>query len=119
MKYICEEIDNRIYVRGKCCPEDKKVDYSNWIVVESNIDCGGVLIDENNQPIWEIVDGKIINNPLPLSEEQVKERVALEKKEIIRNQLVDKLIEDAVSNPNDNNLWIREILNGGRKIGSN
>ncbi len=74
VKYICEEIENKTYVRGKCCPDYKKVDYSNWIVIESNVDCGGVLIDEDNQPIWEVVDGEIINNPLPLNPEQIEER---------------------------------------------
>ncbi len=113
MKYICEEIDNRIYVRGLCCPDYKKVDYSDWIIIESDVDCGGNLINENGQPIWEVVEDKIINNPLPLSDIKIKEKVNIEIKDKIKTELLDKLIEDAINNPDDNNLikvWINNQI---------
>ncbi len=113
MKYICEVIENRTYVRGKCCPDSKGVDYNGWVIIESDVDCGGNLIDKNGQPIWEVVNNKIINNPLPLSVEKIKEKADTEIKDKIKIELLDKLIEDAINNPDDNNLikvWINNQI---------
>lgn len=79
MKYICEERDAKIYVRGKCCVDKEtgelRENYSDWIVKELYVPTPNVLSDENGQPIWEVLpDDSVIKNPLPLKEQEIENR---------------------------------------------
>jgi len=83
MKFICEDRDGKIYVRGKCCLDrtsstrEFREDYSGWIIEDLDIPNPNVLSDEDGRLLYEVVNHKAIKAP---SELTAKEQAAKDRK---------------------------------------
>ncbi len=99
MKFICEDRDGKIYVRGPCCmdrtdgPNEFREDYSSWIIEDLDIPNPGVLADEDGRLLYRVVDGKAIREPNELTpkEQAAKDRPTLEQA-IERIAILEELI---------------------------
>ena len=99
MKFICEDRDGKVYVRGKCCvdrttsPNEFREDYSGWIIEDLDISNPGVLADEGGRLLYRVVDGKAIREPSGLTpkEQAAKDRPTLEQA-IERIAILEKLV---------------------------
>ncbi len=87
MKFICEDRDGKVYVRGKCCldrtasPNEFREDYSGWIIEDLDIPNSNVLADEEGRLLYRVVDGKAIKEPSDLTpkEQAAKDKPTLEQ----------------------------------------
>ncbi len=80
MKFICEERDGKIYVRGKCCVDSKgelREPYDGWIIEDLDISNPNVLADKEGRLLYEVVNHKAIREPSDLTE---KEKAIRDKK---------------------------------------
>ncbi len=83
MKFICEDRDGKVYVRGKCCldrtdsPNEFREDYSGWIIEDLDIPNPNVLADEDGRLLYQVINHKAIREP---SELTPKEQAAKDKK---------------------------------------
>ena len=83
MKFICEDRDGKIYVRGKCCmdrtssPNEFREDYTGWIIEDLDIPNPNVLADEDGRLLYRVMpDNTVIREP---SELTAKEQAAKNK----------------------------------------
>ena len=80
MKFICEERNGKIWVRGKCCVNretgELREDYSDWIVKDIEVPTPKVLCDDEGHLIWEVVKDKVTPGVSPLT---AKEQAAKDK----------------------------------------
>ena len=87
MKFICENRDGKIYIRGKCCldrttsPNEFREDYSGWIIEDLDIPNPNILSDEDGRLLYRVTDGKAIREPSELTpkEQAAKDRPILEQ----------------------------------------
>ncbi len=87
MKFICENRDGKIYIRGKCCldrttsPNEFREDYSGWIIEDLDIPNPNILSDEDGRLLYRVTDGKAIREPSELTpkEQAAKDRPTLEQ----------------------------------------
>ena len=96
MKYICEDRDGKVYVRGKCCVDSEgelREDYMGWIIEDLDIPNSNVLADEGRL-LYRVVDGKAIREPSDLTpkEQATKDRKTPEEEIKILKGRFDKLV---------------------------
>ena len=96
MKFICEERNGKIWVRGKCCVNretgELREDYSGWIVKDIDMPTPNVLCDEEGRLIWEVKDGKAIAgvSPLTAKEQAAKDKPSMaEEMEALKGRIKD------------------------------
>ncbi|MBA7533688.1 hypothetical protein ES705_25931 [subsurface metagenome] len=74
MKFICEERNGKIWVRGKCCVNretgELREDYSDWIVKELEVPTPNVPCNEDGCLIWEVVDDEVRKGVSPLTDKE-------------------------------------------------
>ncbi len=72
MKFICEDRDGKVYVRGPCCidrtdsPNEFRENYSDWIIEDLDISSPGVLADEGRL-LYRVINHKAIREPSELT----------------------------------------------------
>ena len=71
MRFICEERDGKLWVRGKCCIDRKtgelREDYSGWIVKDITVPTPNILCDAEGRLIWEVQGEKVVKGVSPLT----------------------------------------------------
>ena len=83
MKFICEDRDGKVYVRGPCCMDrtsslnEFREDYTGWIIEDLDIPNPNVLADEEGRLFYRVINHKAVAEKSDLTE---KEREAREKK---------------------------------------
>ena len=100
MKFICENRDGKIYVRGKCCLDrtpstnEFREDYSSWIIEDLDVPNPNVLTDEEGRLLYRVLDGKAIREPSELTpkEQAAKDRKTPEEEIKILKGRFDKLV---------------------------
>ncbi len=83
MKFICEDRDGKIYVRGKCCVDSKgefREDYAGWIIEDLDIPNPSVLADEGHL-LYRVVNHKAVAKMSDLTEKEkaARDRPTLEQ----------------------------------------
>ena len=83
MKFICEDRGGKIYIRGKCCVDNKgelRENYKGWIIKDLDIPNPNVLADEGRL-LYRVVNGKAIREPSELTpkEQAAKDKPTLEQ----------------------------------------
>ena len=87
MKFICEDRDGKIYVRGKCCldrtdsPNEFREDYTGWIIENLDIPNPNVLADEEGRLLYRVVNHKAVAEMSDLTEKEkaARDRPTLEQ----------------------------------------
>ena len=97
MKFICEDRDGKVYVRGKCCVDSKgelRESYTGWIIEDLDIPNPNVLADKDGRLLYRVVDGKAIREPSELTpkEQAAKDRKTPEEEIKILKGRFDKLV---------------------------
>ena len=100
MKFICEDRDGKVYVRGKCCldrttsPNEFREDYTDWIIEDLDIPNPNVLADEEGRLLYRVLDGKAIREPSDLTpkEQAAKDRKTPEEEIKILKKRFNKLV---------------------------
>ena len=101
MKFICEDRDGKVYVRGKCCvdrtdsPDEFREDYTEWIIEDLDIPNPNVLSDEDGRLLYRVIDGKAIREPSELTpkEQAAKDRKTPDEEIVILKERLAQLEE--------------------------
>ncbi len=96
MKFICEERNGKIWVRGKCCVNRETgelcEDYSDWIVKDIEVPTPGILCNEEGHLIWEVKGDKGVKGiaPLTAKEQAAKDKPSMaEEMEALKGRIKD------------------------------
>ncbi len=89
MKFICENRDGKVCVRGPCCVDSKgelREDYTGWIIEDLDIPNPNVLADEDGRLLYRVIDHRAVTEKSELTEKEKKAKAlaSITKEDLIK-----------------------------------